>query len=104
MKATIQTQGRQLTVSEGDILKLNRFTGTDQGAMVEVTDVLAVIDGANTRFGTPTVDGAKVEFEVLENKKDKKIEITKKKRRQGYRRHAGHRQQISVVRVKAINA
>lgn len=104
MKATIQTQGRQLTVSEGDVLKLNRFSGSDQGATIAVDRVLAVIDGDKTRFGSPTVDGAKVEFEVLENKKDKKLTVTKKKRRQGYRRRAGHRQHISVVRVKAISA
>ena len=102
MKATIQTQGKQLTVSEGDILKLNRFPGTEAGQTVEIADVLAVIDGDSTKFGTPHVAGASVTATVLENKKDKKIVVFKKKRRQGYTRRKGHRQEISILKVESI--
>ncbi len=102
MKATIQTQGKQVTVEEGDILKLNRFTETDAGATVEISDVLAVIDGENVKFGNPLVEGASVTAKVLENKKDKKVIVFKKKRRQGWKRRKGHRQEISVIQIESI--
>lgn len=104
MKATIQTQGTQLTVEEGDIFKLNRFPDTTTGSTVTFKDVLAVIDGDKTRFGAPTVEGATVEAKILENKKDKKIMIFKKKRRHGYKRRRGHRQEISVIQIESIKA
>jgi large subunit ribosomal protein L21 len=102
MKATIQTQGKQVTVQEGDILKLNRFSDTEAGATVEINDVLAVIDGADTKFGTPHVEGASVKAKVLENKKDKKVIVFKKKRRQGWKRRKGHRQEVSVIQIESI--
>jgi len=105
MKATIQTQGRQLTVSEGDVIKLNRFPDTEAGATVDINTVLMVSgEGVEPRIGTPFVEGAKVQFTILENKQDKKVIIFKKKRRQGYKRRRGHRQQLSVVKVAAITA
>jgi len=102
MKATIQTQGTQLTIEEGDILKLNRFPETEAGSSIEIKDVLAIIDGENTRFGSPFVEGASVEATILENRKDKKITIFKKHRRQGYKRRRGHRQQLSVIKIESI--
>ena len=81
MKATIKTQGRQFTVTEGDILKLNAFPNTQAGDSVEVTDVLMLGEGADTRFGSPLVAGASVELSILENKKDKKVIVFTKKRR-----------------------
>lgn len=104
MKATIQTQGTQLTVEEGDILKLNRFPDTEEGSTVEIKDVLAIIDGENTKFGSPLLDGASVEATILENKKEKKVTIFKKRRRQGYKRRRGHRQQVSVIKIESIKA
>ena len=102
MKATIKAQGRQFTVTEGDILFVNRFCDSNAGDTVTIKDVLALGEGAETRFGTPTVAGASVELKILENKRGEKIRIVKKKRRKGYRRNRGHRQELSVVRVDAI--
>lgn len=102
MKATIQTQGTQLTVQEGDILKMNRYPDSEVGGTVEIKDVLAIIDGDEARFGSPLLEGASVTAKVLENKKDKKIIIFKKKRRQGYKRRRGHRQEISVIQIESI--
>jgi large subunit ribosomal protein L21 len=102
MKATIKTQGRQFTVTEGDILKLNAFPNTQAGDSVEITDVLMLGEGADTRFGSPLVAGASVELSILENKKDNKVIVFKKKRRQGYKKRRGHRQHLSVVKVTAI--
>ncbi len=104
MKATVQTQGTQLTVEEGDIFKLNRYPDTAAGSIVTFKDVLAVIDGDQTRFGTPTVEGATVEAKILENKKDKKVMIFKKHRRHGYKRRRGHRQEISIIQIESIKA
>ena len=104
MKAIIQTQGRQVTVSEGDILKLNRFPDSAAGSTVEIGDVLAIVDGDSHQFGNPTLAGASVKAKVLENKKDKKIKIFKKHRRQGYKRRKGHRQEISVVQIESIES
>ena len=102
MKATIKTQGRQFTVSEGDILKVNVFPGTQTGDSIDINEVLMVGDGTEARFGNPLVDGASVKVTILENKKDKKIVVFKKKRRQGYKRRRGHRQHLSVIKVESI--
>lgn len=104
MKATIQTQGRQFTVEEGDILKINQFTDTEPGSTVDIEDVLMVHDGKEAKFGAPIVEGAKVTATVLESKKDKKVIIFKKKRRKGYTRRKGHRQQVSVIKIESIQS
>ena len=57
---------------------------------------------AEARFGNPLVEGASVKVPILENKKDKKIVVFKKKRRQGYKRRRGHRQHLSVIKVESI--
>ncbi|MGK0177028.1 MAG: large subunit ribosomal protein L21 [Zhongshania aliphaticivorans] len=103
MKATIQTQGRQFTVSTGDILKVNSFPNTEAGQTVDINEVLMIGEGADTRFGTPYVEGASVKATILENKKDKKVIIFKKKRRQGYKKRRGHRQHLSVIKIESIN-
>ena len=102
MKATIQSQGRQFTVAENDVLFLNRITDSEEGASVEVREVLMVGSGEDARIGTPFVDGASVTLRILENKKDRKVVVFKKRRRQGYKRRKGHRQHLSVVRVESI--
>ncbi len=102
MKATIQTQGRQFIVEEGDILTINQIQDTETGSTIEIDEVLMVQDGTDAKFGTPTVDGAKVTAKVLENKKDKKIIVFKKKRRKGYARRKGHRQHVSVIKIESI--
>ncbi|MGF1531626.1 MAG: 50S ribosomal protein L21 [Puniceicoccaceae bacterium] len=105
MKATIQTQGRQFIVSEGDVLKLNQFPSTNPDDLVTVTEVLTVSgEPGSAVFGAPFVEGANVTLRILHNQKDKKVIIFKKKRRQGYKRRKGHRQCISVVRVESITA
>ena len=103
MKATIRTQGRQFTVTEGDVLKVNSFPGTAEGDSVELNEVLMLGEGADARFGSPLVEGATVKATILENKKDNKVIVFKKKRRQGYKRRRGHRQHLSVIKIEAIN-
>ena len=104
MKATIRTQGRQFTVTEGDILQVNRYSDTEAVSDVQINEVLAVGEGENAVFGTPLVDGASVSAKVLENKRGKKVIAYKKKRRKGYERKRGHRQEISVIKIESITA
>ena len=102
MKATIKTQGRQFTVTEGDVLKVNAFPETKAGDSVDINEVLMIGEGSDARFGAPLVKGASVKITILENKKDKKMVIFKKKRRQGYKKRRGHRQHLSVIKVESI--
>ena len=102
MKATIKTQGRQFTVSEGDILKVNRYPETEAGVSLALDEVLMVGQGADTKFGTPFVEGASVTASILEHRKEKKVVVFKKKRRQGYQRRRGHRQDSSVIKIESI--
>tara|TARA_B110000008_G_scaffold273886_1_gene308843 strand:+ start:10191 stop:10559 length:369 start_codon:yes stop_codon:yes gene_type:complete len=103
MKATIQTQGSQFTVQKGDKLFVNRYPDKNEGDQVSIDQVLMLVDDGKATFGTPTVEGATVKAKILENKKDKKIIIFKKKRRQGYKRRKGHRQHISVIEIESID-
>ena len=104
MKAIIKTQGRQFTVKEGDILETNRFADTKVGDTVEIKEVLSVGEGAETKFGSPYVDGASVSITVMEIKRGKKIIVFKKKRRKKYQRRRGHRQELSVIKIDSIKA
>jgi len=104
MKATIRTQGQQFTVSEGDILTVNRYRGTEKGSTVEIKDVLAAGEGASFKVGTPVLAGATVSATILENKRGVKVIVFKKKKRKGMERKRGHRQELSVIKINAINA
>ena len=102
MKAMIKTQGQQFTVSEGDILVVNRYPNTEAGATVEITDVLAAGEGENFKIGTPLLAGAIVSAKILENRKGDKVIVFKKKKRKGYERKQGHRQELSVIKIESI--
>ena len=102
MKATIKTQGRQFTVNEGDVLKVNAFPETKARDSVDINEVLMIGEGSDARFGAPLVEGASVKVTILENKKDKKVVVFKKTRRQGYKKRRGHRQHLSVIKVESI--
>ena len=104
MKATIKTQGQQFTVTEGDVLIVNRYPGTEKGSTIEINDVLATGEGADFRVGTPTLAGASVSATVLENKRGTKVIVFKKKKRKGMERKRGHRQELSVIKINSINA
>lgn len=104
MKATIQAQGRQFTVTEGDVVFLNRYQDSNSGDTITIKEVLMVGEGMNARFGTPFVDGATVQAKILENKRGKKVHIWKRKRRKGYKRRQGHRQELTVLKIESITA
>jgi large subunit ribosomal protein L21 len=104
MKATIKTQGQQFVVTEGDVLTVNRFPNTEKGSTVTIADVLTTGEGDSFRVGTPRLAGASVTAKVLENKRGKKVVVFKKRKRKGYERKQGHRQELSVIKIESITA
>ncbi len=104
MKATIKTQGRQFSIQSGDVLIVNRYPNTQAGDTISISEVLSVGEGTSTQFGAPYVSGAKVTAKVLENKRGDKVIVFKKKRRKGYERKRGHRQELSVIKIESISA
>ncbi len=103
MHAVIKNGGKQYRVEEGDVREIESLVA-EPGQTLTFEDVVAVGDGADLQVGAPTVAGARVEVEVLEQTRGDKIIIFKKKRRQNYRRRTGHRQNLTVVRVTGIAA
>lgn len=103
MYAVIKTGGKQYRVTEGDVLKVEKLSG-EVGGDIEFSEVLAVGEGGDVKIGTPVVEGATVQAEVLEHGKNKKVLVFKKKRRKGYSRKHGHRQHFTNVRIKSIKA
>tara|TARA_R110002050_G_scaffold126098_1_gene246800 strand:- start:149 stop:463 length:315 start_codon:yes stop_codon:yes gene_type:complete len=104
MKATIKTQGQQFAITEGDILTVNRYPDTEAGSTVEITEVLSAGEGEAFKVGTPLLSGAKVTAKILENKRGDKVIVFKKKKRKGYMRKRGHRQELSVIKIETITA
>ena len=101
MYAVIKTGGKQYRVAKDDIIKVEKLEG-EAGDTVEFSDVLMVGGEGDPVVGTPLVEGAKVTGELLEQGRGAKIIVFKKKRRHNYRRKKGHRQHLSVVRIKEI--
>jgi large subunit ribosomal protein L21 len=102
MFAIIKTGGKQYRVSENDVLKIEKVDG-EAGSTITF-DTILMLGGDTLTVGTPTVEGATVEAELVDQMRDKKVLVFKKKRRQNYRRMKGHRQHLSVVKIKKINA
>lgn len=103
MFAVVKTGGKQYKVSANDVIKVEKLDG-EEGKTVTLDNVLIVSDGKKTTVGEPMVKGAKVTAEVLEQARTPKILVFKKKRRHMYRRKNGHRQHVTVLRIKDIKA
>ena len=101
MFAVIKTGGKQFRVKEGDILDVEKLD-FEEGKKVTFDSVLLIEDDKNTLIGTPVVEKAQVVGEVVENFKDKKVLVFKKKRRKQYRKTAGHRQILTRVKIEKI--
>lgn len=100
--AVIRTGGKQYRVTPGELLRVESLPG-EVGGELTFSDVLLTADADDIRVGTPCVPGASVSARVVEHGKEKKVLVFKKKRRKGYRRKQGHRQQFTALRVTAIN-
>ena len=103
MYAVIQTGGKQYRVKEGDIIKIEKLGG-EAGSTVTFDQVICLTDGAKVQFGKPTVSGAVVAGQVLDQTRGPKVIIFKKKRRHNYRRKNGHRQDLTLVKIFDISA
>ena len=103
MKAVIVTGGKQYTVAEGDVLYIEKLN-VEAEATVKFEQVLAVLDGENSKVGAPVVEGAVVEAKVVKNGKGKKIDVIKYKPKKGEKKHIGHRQPYTKVEITGINA
>ena len=101
MKAVIVTGGKQYTVSEGDVLYIEKLN-VEAEQTVKFDQVLAVLDGDNSKVGTPVVEGASVEAKVVKNGKGKKIVIFKYKAKKGEKSKMGHHQPYTKVEITRI--
>ena len=101
MKAIIVTGGKQYTVSEGDVLYIEKLE-VEAEATVKFEQVLAVLDGENSKIGAPVVVGAAVEAKVIKNGKGKKIDVLKYKAKKNEKKHIGHRQPYTKVEITKI--
>ena len=101
-RAIIATGGKQYKVAEGDIIKVEKL-GVEAGETYTFDQVLAV-NNDNLVVGTPTVEGATVTASVIGDGKGKKVIVYKYKRKTGYHKKNGHRQQYTAVKIDKINA
>ena len=101
MKAVIVTGGKQYTVAEGDVLFIEKLNA-EETATVKFEQVLAVLDGENSKVGAPTVEGAVVEAKVVKNGKGKKIHVLKYKAKKGEKKKIGHRQPYTKLEMTKI--
>ena len=100
--AVIQTGGKQYKVKSGEILKIEKLSDSKPDAKIEFKEILAYGDNKIIEVGSPTIQGAKVEANIIKNSKNRTVLIFKKRRRQNSRRKNGHRQQYSLIRINKI--
>ena len=100
--AVIQTGGKQYKVRSGEILKIEKLPNSKPDTKIEFKEILAYGNEKIIEIGAPTVEGAKVEANLIKNSKNRTILIFKKRRRQNSRRKNGHRQQYSMIRINKI--
>ena len=100
--AVIQTGGKQYKVKASDILKIEKLSDIKDDKKIEFSNILACGDENNFEVGSPMVNGAKVEAELIKNGKNRTVLIFKKRRRKNSRRKNGHRQKFSMIRINKI--
>ena len=101
MFVVIKNGGKQYKVQTGDIVKLE-YLGQDKGKTLSLKEVLACNVDNKDYIGAPFLNNVEVKIEILENKKDKKVLVFKKRRRHNSRRLNGHRQSLSIVKINDI--
>ena len=102
MYAIIETGGKQYTVSEGDVIFVEKLD-VEAGSAVTIDKVLVVADGADVKVGAPYVEGASVSASAVKNGKEKKIIVYKYKPKKGYHKKQGHRQPYTKLEITKIN-
>ena len=102
MFAIINIAGKQFRVEEGDQIKVPHLS-TDAGKSLAFDNVLLLNDGKKVQLGSPLLSNASISATVVEHGRGRKIRIFKKKRRKGYRRNNGHRQNYSLIKIDSIS-
>ena len=102
MFAIINIAGKQFRVEEGDQIKVPHLS-TDVGRSLAFDKVLLINDGKKVQLGSPLLSNASISATVMEHGRGRKIRIFKKKRRKGYRRNNGHRQNYSLIKIDSIS-
>ena len=102
MFAVIKTGGKQYRVQENSILRIEKLDA-EAGKKVKFEEVLLISDKGKVSIGAPMIEGASVEATVLDQMRDRKVIVFKKKRRHNYRRKKGHRQHLTVVQIGKIS-
>ena len=100
--AVIKTGGKQYKVKSGEILKIERLNNKASKSKIEFNEVLAYGNDKSLEIGSPVINGAKVEADLIKNSKNRTVLIFKKRRRKNSRRKNGHRQLFSMVRISKI--
>jgi large subunit ribosomal protein L21 len=103
MYAVVRTGGKQVRVAPGQAVRVERLPG-EVGDAIELGEVLLVGGEGDTRVGAPLVPGAAVVGTIVKQGRGPKITIFKMKRRKGYRRKSGHRQDFTEIRVESIRS
>ena len=101
MKAVIVTGGKQYTVAEGDVLYIEKLE-VEAESTIKFDQVLAILDGENSKIGAPVVEGAAVEAKAIKNGKGKKITVFKYKAKKNEKKKQGHRQPYTKVEITKI--
>lgn len=102
MFAIVNISGKQYRVEKGDEIKV-ALLDTESGKKVKFDNVLLTDDGKKVTIGNPVVSGATVSGTVINHGRDRKVIVFKKKRRKGYRRKNGHRQDFSLIQIDSIS-
>ena len=103
MFAIIETGGKQYRVAPNEKIIVEKIDG-EAGSKINLDKVLLVNSDGNITFGSPLVNGANVEAEILKTFKDDKVIIFKKRRRQNSRRKQGHRQRQTLLKILSIKS
>jgi len=101
MLAIFKTGGKQYSARAGQILKVEKLEGS-KGDKVSITDVLAISDQSTNSLGEPLLKDASIEAKIVDQIRDKKIIVFKKRRRQNSRKRYGHRQPLSKIQITKI--
>lgn len=103
MQAVVRTGGKQAIVSEGDVIEVELLSG-EPGQDIVFDDVLMIVNGKDSKIGTPRVDGASVSAKILKKTKGEKVRAVFFRRHKDSMSTKGHRQQYHQVRITAVNA
>lgn len=101
MYAIVDIAGQQFKVEQGQEIFVHRLS-EEEGSSVKFDQVLLIDQDGKVNVGTPVVDGANIDVKVLEHVRGDKVKVFKKKRRKGYQKESGHRQDLSKVLIEKI--